>query len=214
MCLRSPNWLSFLSLQVTVEELKGLISKFGNTDSMAQSGIKVAGTKYMYLSSTDKVIRAKKGTSGVHVIKTTQSNFKLSFLYNSNVVTPYSPLQPFVLNSALFKRSSFFILLLPPPHIVTHARCSSSFAFASRFSRKGDEMMRPFPRKVVHTQRFNKLTVVLKTNLFLLRPALFFSWVCLSFSFSGFVIGIWDSFLNSINGNSGNWSGNATSEFY
>ena len=50
---------------------------------MAQSGIKVAGTKYMYLSSTDKVIRAKKGTSGVHVIKTTQSNFKLSFLYNS-----------------------------------------------------------------------------------------------------------------------------------
>ena len=180
MCLRSPNWLSFLSLQVTVEELKGLISKFGNTDSMAQSGIKVAGTKYMYLSSTDKVIRAKKGTSGVHVIKTTQSNFKLSFLYNSNVVTPYSRLQPFVLNSALFKRSSFFILLLPPPHIVTHARCSSSFALASRFSRKGDEMMRPFPRKVVHTQRFNKLTVVLKTNLFLLRPAALFFHGCVS----------------------------------
>ena len=185
--------MSFDILQVTPEELKGLIAKFGNTDQMAQSGINVAGTKYMYLSSTDKVIRAKKGTSGVHVIKTTQSNF--SFLFSTSIlvtpVTPYSAIQPFVLNSALFKRSSFFILLLPPPHIVTHARCSSSFAFASRFSRKGDEMMRPFPRKVVHTQRFNKLTV-LKTNLFC-SPALFL-WVCL-FSFSGFGIGIWNSFL-------------------
>ena len=27
----------------------------------------------MYLSSTDKVVRAKKGTSGVHTIKTTQA---------------------------------------------------------------------------------------------------------------------------------------------
>jgi len=66
-------WAQSTGFSVTVEELKGLISKFGNTDSMAQSGIKVAGTKYMYLSSTDKVIRAKKGTSGVHVIKTTQT---------------------------------------------------------------------------------------------------------------------------------------------
>ena len=45
------------------------------------NGVTVAGTKYMYLSSTDKVVRAKKGTSGVHVIKTTQSN-QLSFFYN------------------------------------------------------------------------------------------------------------------------------------
>ena len=38
-------------------------------------GVVVAGTKYMYLSTNDKVIRAKKGTSGVHTIKTTQSKF-------------------------------------------------------------------------------------------------------------------------------------------
>jgi len=66
-------WAQSAGFTVTPEELKGLIAKFGNTDQMAQSGINVAGTKYMYLSSTDKVIRAKKGTSGVHVIKTTQT---------------------------------------------------------------------------------------------------------------------------------------------
>jgi len=66
-------WAQSAGFTVTPEELKGLIAKFGNEDSMAQTGINVAGTKYMYLSSTDKVIRAKKGTSGVHVIKTTQT---------------------------------------------------------------------------------------------------------------------------------------------
>lgn len=66
-------WAQSAGFTVTPEELKGLIAKFGNEDQMAQTGINVAGTKYMYLSSTDKVIRAKKGTSGVHVIKTTQT---------------------------------------------------------------------------------------------------------------------------------------------
>jgi profilin len=57
---------------VTPDELKALLTKYGNTDQLAQSGVTIAGTRYMYLSSTDKVIRAKKGTSGVHTIKTTQ----------------------------------------------------------------------------------------------------------------------------------------------
>jgi hypothetical protein len=29
--------------------------------------------RYMYLSSTDRVIRAKRGTSGIHVMKTVQA---------------------------------------------------------------------------------------------------------------------------------------------
>ena len=66
-------------MQITAEELRSLIGKFANTDQLAQTGVTVAGTKYMYLSSTDKVIRAKKGTSGVHAIKTTQSEFKAFF---------------------------------------------------------------------------------------------------------------------------------------
>jgi profilin len=58
---------------VTPEELKTLISKYGDTDKLAQSGVTIAGTRYMYLSSTDRVVRAKKGTNGVHAIKTQQS---------------------------------------------------------------------------------------------------------------------------------------------
>ncbi len=60
-------------LQVTPEELKVLISKYGDTDKLASSGVTIAGTRYMYLSSTDRVVRAKKGTNGVHAIKTQQS---------------------------------------------------------------------------------------------------------------------------------------------
>ena len=53
-------------------ELSGLIDKFANTEQLTQSGVIVAVTKYMYLSPTDKVICAKKGTNGVHTIKTTR----------------------------------------------------------------------------------------------------------------------------------------------
>ena len=60
---------------MTPEELKTLISKYGDTDKMAQSGVTIAGVRYMYLSSTDRVVRAKKGTNGVHAIKTQQSKF-------------------------------------------------------------------------------------------------------------------------------------------
>jgi len=66
-------WAHSNGFNVDPTELKSLIGKFANTDQLAQSGVTIAGTKYMYLSSTDKVIRAKKGTSGVHVIKTTQT---------------------------------------------------------------------------------------------------------------------------------------------
>merc|ERR1712156_970081 len=58
-----------LSLQMSW----ALIAKYNNTDQLAMNGVTIAGTKYMYLSSNDKVIRAKKGTSGVHTIKTTQT---------------------------------------------------------------------------------------------------------------------------------------------
>jgi len=66
-------WAKSADFVVTPEELKALISKYADTSLLAQGGITVAGKKYMYLSSTDKVIRAKKGTSGVHAIKTTQT---------------------------------------------------------------------------------------------------------------------------------------------
>ena len=60
------------SFQASVEELKTLLSRYGSTDELAMNGVKVGGTKYMYISSTDRVVRAKKGTSGLHCIKTVQ----------------------------------------------------------------------------------------------------------------------------------------------
>ena len=60
-------------VQVSVEELKSLLGKYSNTDSLAQSGVTVGGKKYMFLSSTDRVVRARKGTSGLHCIKTGQA---------------------------------------------------------------------------------------------------------------------------------------------
>jgi len=54
-----------------------LIGKYADTSLLAQSGVTVAGKNYMYLSSTDKVIRAEKRDYGgdfrVHAFKTTQN---------------------------------------------------------------------------------------------------------------------------------------------
>ena len=65
-------WATSAGFGVKPEELTAFIAKFGNTEKLAESGVTFAGTKYMFLSSTEKVVRAKKGTSGVHVFKTTQ----------------------------------------------------------------------------------------------------------------------------------------------
>jgi len=69
-------WATSSDFSVTPDELKTLIAKYNNVEAMATSGIMIAGIKYMYLSSNDKVIRAKKGMNGVHTIKTTQSKFQ------------------------------------------------------------------------------------------------------------------------------------------
>ena len=58
--------------QVTAVELKTLLGKYASTDELAMNGVTVGGVKYMFLSANDRVVRAKKGTSGVHCIKTVQ----------------------------------------------------------------------------------------------------------------------------------------------
>ena len=63
---------TLLLFQVSVEELKTLLGRYASTDELAMNGVTVGGTKYMFLSATDRVVRAKKGTSGVHCIKTVQ----------------------------------------------------------------------------------------------------------------------------------------------
>jgi len=66
-------WAASAGFEVTAAELKTIAANFGQTDVLAMNGVKAAGQKYMFLSSTDKIIRAKKGTSGVHIMKTVQA---------------------------------------------------------------------------------------------------------------------------------------------
>ncbi|XP_072049014.1 profilin-like [Amphiura filiformis] len=67
------TWGSSKDFTVSLQEGQTILSNFGNTDAMQQNGITVNEVKYMYFSSTDKVIRAKKGTWGVHIFKTNQA---------------------------------------------------------------------------------------------------------------------------------------------
>jgi len=66
-------WATSAGFAATPAELKAIITNIGNSDVMAVNGVMLAGTKYMYLSGTDKVIRAKKNTSGLHIMKTVQA---------------------------------------------------------------------------------------------------------------------------------------------
>merc|ERR1712203_84008 len=61
------------SLQVTAAELKVILDRYSSTDQLAMNGVTVGGTKYMFLSANDRVVRARKGQSGVHCIKTVQA---------------------------------------------------------------------------------------------------------------------------------------------
>jgi len=69
-------WAKSGDFAVTTDELKNIIGKFNDVGKLAETGITVAGTRYMYLSSRDggiKVVRAKKDRNGVHCIQTTQT---------------------------------------------------------------------------------------------------------------------------------------------
>ena len=56
-------------VQVSDVEIKTLIGGFSNATVFQQSGVTVAGTKYMYLQSDDNQIQAKKGATGVSIAK-------------------------------------------------------------------------------------------------------------------------------------------------
>ena len=66
-------------------DLKHFIGNFNQAgqENFKTSGCRMGGEKYMYLSSNEKVARFKKGTSGVHTIKTTQGMLRSWNIYSS-----------------------------------------------------------------------------------------------------------------------------------
>ncbi|CAB4062845.1 DHX16 [Lepeophtheirus salmonis] len=82
-----------LGFAVTAAELKTLASMYGSAEMLAQNGIVIAGTKYMYISSTDRVVRAKKGKGGIHCMKTTQAIILSVSVYETRQSYPNKPPQ-------------------------------------------------------------------------------------------------------------------------
>jgi len=66
-------WAKSENINPSVEELSKLSSCFADQSPLAMSGVFLGGEKYVYLSGTERVIRCKKGKSGVHAMKTLQA---------------------------------------------------------------------------------------------------------------------------------------------
>ncbi|CAD1472938.1 unnamed protein product [Heterotrigona itama] len=66
-------WAKSEGFEVSKEELTKLVQGFDEQDILTSSGVTLAGNRYIYLSGTDRVIRAKLGKVGVHCMKTTQA---------------------------------------------------------------------------------------------------------------------------------------------
>lgn len=73
-------------LQVSKEELAKLVQGFEKQDILQSSGVTLAGTRYIYLSGTERVIRAKLNKVGVHCMKTGQGTNKNAFLFFSSTI--------------------------------------------------------------------------------------------------------------------------------
>jgi hypothetical protein len=68
---------------VDAADLRTFLNNFNQAgqDNFKTSGCRMGGEKYMYLSSNEKVARFKKGTSGIHTIKTTQGKSQYTNVY-------------------------------------------------------------------------------------------------------------------------------------
>ncbi|XP_045472138.1 profilin [Harmonia axyridis] len=66
-------WARSEGFDVSKEELQKIVQGFDNQDILTSNGVTLAGNRYIYLSGTDRVIRAKLGKFGVHCMKTTQA---------------------------------------------------------------------------------------------------------------------------------------------
>lgn len=65
------------NFQVTKEELAKLVQGFDKTEILTAGGLTLANQRHIYLSGTDRVVRAKLGKTGVHCMKTQQGKTEL-----------------------------------------------------------------------------------------------------------------------------------------
>jgi profilin len=66
-------WAKSENFEVAKEELAKLVQGFDKKELLTSGGVTLASQRYIYLSGTDCVIRAKLGKMGVHCMKTNQA---------------------------------------------------------------------------------------------------------------------------------------------
>jgi len=66
-------WAVSEGFEVTKDEIAKLVQGFDKTDILASGGVTLANQRYIYLSGTDRIVRAKLGRNGVHCMKTNQA---------------------------------------------------------------------------------------------------------------------------------------------
>merc|ERR1711991_191487 len=68
--LDGNTWATSAGFAVSPAEGKAMVAGFGNSQPLAASGVKCAGIKYMFLRCDGRSLLGKKGTAGVHCVKT------------------------------------------------------------------------------------------------------------------------------------------------
>ncbi|KAK2717472.1 profilin-like [Artemia franciscana] len=63
-------WAKSDNLNVAQQELVTLATNYANHEYFQANGLTLAGTRYIFLSASDRVIRGKKMKQGIHCIKT------------------------------------------------------------------------------------------------------------------------------------------------
>ena len=64
------TWATSAGFAVSAAEGKALAAGFANSQPLAASGVKLANTKYMFLRCDGRTLQGKKGTAGIHCVKT------------------------------------------------------------------------------------------------------------------------------------------------
>ncbi|XP_059060576.1 profilin [Achroia grisella] len=66
-------WAKSEAFEISKDEVAKIVAGFDNESLLTSGGVTIAGSRYIYLSGTDRIIRAKLGKVGVHCMKTQQA---------------------------------------------------------------------------------------------------------------------------------------------
>ncbi|XP_072936803.1 profilin [Epargyreus clarus] len=66
-------WAKSEGFDISKDEVAKIVAGFEDESLLTSGGVTIAGTRYIYLSGTERIIRAKLGKVGVHCMKTQQA---------------------------------------------------------------------------------------------------------------------------------------------